>query len=109
MAWPARARRAQGNFSPGSILRPTATSEWPSTRAGGIAQRRRIANSSRSSASICASGKGGRPASGPGLASSMPMEWEFTSSTGPQAATPACQARRISETRRKVPPLSSIR
>ena len=48
-----------------------------------------IPASTRSSAAICASGKGAAPL----LASSIPIDREFTSLTAPHAPAPACQAR----------------
>lgn len=57
-ARPSRTSRAQSNFSPGSILRPGATSSWPTTFHGATLQRAAISASSRSSAAICGSGNG---------------------------------------------------
>ena len=47
---PARASRAQSNFSPGSRFRPGATSECASTRSGGMAWRLRMSRQSASTA-----------------------------------------------------------
>ena len=56
---PAAASRAQGNFSPGSILRVGATSEWASTRSGRMPCRAMISRQSASSVRTCGSGKSG--------------------------------------------------
>ena len=55
---PAVARARQSNSSPGSRLRAGATSEWPSTRPGGIGWRARIAFARALRAVIWAAGNG---------------------------------------------------
>ena len=108
-ARPPSARRRQSNFGPGSALRPGAMSECAMIRAGGMLQRATIPSSNSSSAAICGSEKGGKPASGPGLSSSIPIERELTSLTSPHRPAPACQARSVSGTRDQTRPSAAIR
>ena len=54
IAMPSANRRYQSNNSPGSCLRSGATSEWPSTRSGGMSWRVLMSLARATSASICA-------------------------------------------------------
>ena len=108
-ARPQRASRLQSNFGPGSALRPGAMSECAITPEGGMPQRAQIASSSPSNAAICGSGNGGKPSSGPALASSIPIERELMSSTPSHDPAPACQARASSGTNRQTSPSSAMR
>ena len=80
-------------------------SEWAITLSGRTLQRSIAPRSSASSAAIWASGKGCSAV----LASSTPIEREFTSATPPQDPAPACQARFSSGTISQTSPRSPIR